>query len=173
MNGFDLLVLMVLGVCLVVGFFKGLIREASGIIGVIAGFYGANTYFGRLIPYLDPLMDSLWLKKLICFFAVFCAILIVVALIAALIRKFLHLVFLGWVDRTFGLVFGAAKGLLIVSVLFIMATVFIPNSSGYLAESRTAPYIAAVSNAMGIFVSQNIKSDFIKQIKGMKLNWNQ
>ena len=173
MNGFDVLVLVILAVCLVMGLFKGLIREVSGIIGVIAGFYGANTYFNRLTPYLENFIQAPWARNLVCFFVLFCAILIIVGLLAALIRKFLHLVFLGWVDRSFGLIFGAAKGILITSVIFIVFTVFVPNSGAYLAESRTAPYLAKVSNAMIVFVSKGIKSEFFNQLKGMKSTWKQ
>ncbi|WP_022664536.1 CvpA family protein [Desulfospira joergensenii] len=173
MNGFDVLVLVILAVCLVLGSFKGLIREVSGIIGVIAAFYGANTYFNHLTPYLEDFIQAPWVRNLVCFFVLFCVILTLVGLLAALIRKFLHLVFLGWVDRSFGFVFGAAKGILIVSVIFIMFTVFIPGSGSYLAGSRTAPYLAKVSNAMIVFVSKGMKSDFFRQLKGMKTKWKQ
>ena len=173
MNGFDVLVLVILAVCLILGLFKGLIREVSGIIGVIAGFYGANTYYTRLTPYLENFIQAPWARNLICFFVLFCVILILVGLLAALIRKFLHLVFLGWVDRSFGLVFGAAKGVLIISVIFIVFTVFIPNSGSYLTGSRTAPYLAKVSNAMVVFVSKGMKSEFFKQLKEIKANWKQ
>lgn len=171
MNGFDLLVLVILAVCLVLGLCKGLIREVSGIIGVIAAFYGANTYFSRFTPYLENGIHTPWARNLVCFFILFCAILILVGILAALIRRFLHLVFLGWVDRSFGLIFGAAKGVLILCVIFIAATVFVPNSGSYLAGSRTAPYLARVSNAMVVFVSTGIKSEFSRQLKGVKANW--
>ncbi len=173
MNGFDVLVMVVLALCMVMGLFKGLIREISGIIGVVAGFYGANTYFDRLTPYLERVVEVPWGRNLLCFFILFFSIILVVGLLAALIRRFLRLVFLGWVDRTFGLVFGAAKGVLICSVLFIMLTVFIPNGTSYLAGARTGPYLVMVSNAMTVFVSKSMKSKFFSQMKGIRINWKQ
>ncbi|MCP3932171.1 MAG: CvpA family protein, partial [Bacteroidetes bacterium] len=99
--------------------------------------------------------------------------LIIVSLISVLIRKVLKLVFLGWVDRTFGLVFGAAKGILIVSVLFIVITTFFPKNSNILKESKFSPHIAKVSKTMTVFVSKNTRKDFIKHLEGIQKLWEQ
>ncbi len=171
MTFFDLCVAAIVGFCLIFGGFRGLIREVSGIIGIVAGFYGANTYYPLLIPHIEPWISSPGIRRLVCFFVLFCLILIVVGLLAQLIRKLLKLVFLGWVDRTFGVVFGAAKGILIVTVLFIMATTFIPDSKTFFSGSKTAPYLAQVADAMTIFVSQNMKDQFNRHLEGLKKEW--
>jgi len=173
MNVFDVLVLVIVSFCLIRGYFKGLIREVSGIIGVVVGFYGANTYYPILTPYLEKLIETPGVRSMVCFFVLFCGILILISLLAALIRKFLSLVFLGWVDRFFGLVFGAAKGILIVSVLFIMMMKFISGDATFLSGSKTVPHVARVSSAMTIFFSKNMKTDFFKHLEGIKANWKQ
>lgn len=171
MNGFDVLVLVIILFCMIMGYFKGLIREVSGIIGVVVGFYGANTYYQILTPHLETLVETPGVRSLICFLVLFCGILILIGLLAALIRKLLRLVFLGWVDRFFGLVFGTAKGGLIVSVLFIMMMTFIPDNAQFLSGSKTVPYVSRVANAMTLFLSQNMKTDFSKHLEGIKANW--
>ncbi|WP_321494572.1 CvpA family protein [uncultured Desulfobacter sp.] len=173
MNFFDLCVLIIVGFCLVRGGFKGLVREICGIVGVVAGFYGANTYYPRLIPYIDSWISSPQIQKLVCFFLLFCLILIAVGLVGTLIRKLMKIVFLGWVDRTFGVIFGAAKGLLVTTVIFILITSFVPNGSDYMATSRTAPYLARGADALTLFISQNIKMDFSKELEGLKKKWKQ
>ncbi|NWH05760.1 CvpA family protein [Desulfobacter latus] len=173
MNFFDLCVLIIVGFCLVRGGFKGLIREISGIVGVVAGFYGANTYYPHLIPYIDSWISSPQLQKLVCFFLLFCLILIAVGIVATLIHKLLNIVFLGWVNSAFGVIFGAAKGVLIATVLFITITSFVPNGNHHIAASRTAPYLAQVADALTLFISQNIKMDFSKQLEGLKKTWKQ
>ena len=150
-----------------------MVREISGIVGVVAGFYGANTYYPKLIPYIESWISSPQIQKLVCFFILFCLILIAVGLVAALIHKLLKIVFLGWVDRTFGVIFGAAKGILITTVLFIMITSFVPGGSGHMTASRTAPYLARVADALTLFISQNIKTDFSNALEGLKNSWKQ
>ncbi|MBU0970921.1 MAG: CvpA family protein [Proteobacteria bacterium] len=171
MNGFDVLVLVIISLCSIRGYFKGLIREVSGIIGVIVGFYGANTYYPKLTPFLETLIDTPGTRSLICFLVLFCGILVFISLVAGLIRKFLSLVFLGWVDRFFGFVFGAAKGVLIVSVFFIVTMTFIPAESRFLSNSKSVPHIARVSSAMTLFISKNMKADFLIHLEGIRTNW--
>ena len=171
MNLFDVCAVGIVGTCLILGGFRGLIREVSGIIGVVAAFYGANTYYPLLVPYISPWITGQSVQHLICFFLLFCAILVVVGLVARLIRKLLKLVFLGWVDRTFGIAFGTAKGVLIVTVLFIMATTFIPDSKSFFSTSKTAPYLAQVADAMTVFVSRNMKTEFNRHLEGLKKEW--
>lgn len=167
MNAFDIVVIVVTSFCLIRGAFKGLIGEVSGIIGVVAGFYGAYTYYPLIAVYGREWINSDALRNLIAFFLLFVGILVAVNLLSILIQKLLKLVFLGWVDRTFGLVFGALKGVMIMSVLFIMITTFLPKNSNFLSKSQTSPYIAEVSKIMTVFVSKNSKRDFLKTLEGI------
>ena len=111
------------------------------------------------------------MQKLVSFFLLFCLILIAVGLVAALIHTLLKIVFLGWVNRTFGVIFGAAKGILITTVLFIVITSFVPNGSNHMQASRTAPYLAQVADALTLFISRNIKTDFSNELEGLKKTW--
>ncbi|MCP4669933.1 MAG: CvpA family protein [Desulfobacula sp.] len=172
MNAFDILVVIIVAFCLIRGVFKGLIGEVSGIIGVVAAFYGAYTYYPLITVYAEKWIENSEFRNILAFFLIFCAILIVVGLVSLLIRKILNLVFLGWVDRTFGLVFGAAKGVLIVSVIFIMITSFFPENSKILTTSKFSPYIAKVSETLTVFVSKNSRQDFLKKLEGI-INWKQ
>ncbi|NOX34848.1 MAG: CvpA family protein [Deltaproteobacteria bacterium] len=167
MNAFDVAVIVIIAFCLIRGLFKGLIGEISGIIGVVAGFYGAYTYYPLITVYVEKWIKTPGIRNLIAFFILFCAVLFVISLISVVIRKFLKLVFLGWVDRIFGLVFGAAKGMLVASILFIMITTFLPKSSNILTGSKFSPYVADVSKAMTLFVSRNTRKSFLKKLEGI------
>lgn len=170
MNGFDLVVLVVVLFCMIRGLFKGLIREVSGIVAVIAGFYGAFTYYWILSDHLSFFISTPEMRHLASFGILFCGILVVVGLMAALIRTVLHLVFLGWVDRTFGLIFGTAKGALIVSVLFVMLTAFVPTgTSSVMVTSESAPYLAKISRTMTLFVSRAMRDGFLQQLEKLKV----
>ncbi|MBU1194279.1 MAG: CvpA family protein [Proteobacteria bacterium] len=167
MNTFDIVIVVITSFCLIRGFFKGLIGEVSGIVGVFAGFYGAYAYYPMIAVYVGKWIQSPPMRDLSSFFLLFCLIIIGISLVSILIRNFLKLVFLGWVDRTFGLIFGAAKGLLIVSVLLVMITSFLPKNTNILTGSKLSPHVAKVATSLSIFVSKNTRSDFLKQIKGL------
>jgi membrane protein required for colicin V production len=167
MNTFDIVVIVVVAFCLIRGAYKGIVGEVSGIIGIVAGFYGAQTYYPLIAVYGQEWIANVPIRNLMAFFVLFCAILIGVHLISMLIQKLLKLVFLGWVDRGFGLVFGTLKGVLFVTVFFIMVTTFLPKNSNFLMSSQLAPYIGEVSKVMTVFVSKNDKHDFMKKLEGL------
>jgi membrane protein required for colicin V production len=171
MNLFDVVILVVVSFCLVRGLFRGFIREVSSIVGVLAGFYGAGTYYPLVEPFFSQWMDNPGYRKMISFFVLFCAILIVVNLVAALIRYLLNIVFLGWVDRLCGLVFGAAKGLIIVSVLLIVVTTLLPKNTAFVAESRLGSHVATVSEVMSVLVSREMQNQLHLRIEGIKKSW--
>lgn len=165
MNIFDIAVTMVLAFCLIRGYFKGLIGEISGIIGVIAGFYGAATYYPMMSEMLAKWIDMQGLRQVLSFFIIFCLILVAVSLISIGLQKILKLAFLGWVDRTFGLLFGAAKGVLIVSVILVMITSFGPKNPKFLSESTLTPYVVRVSSALSVLVSKENRKDLLTRLK--------
>lgn len=167
MNAFDVVAVIIIAFCLIRGLFRGLIGELSGIIGVVAGFYGAFTYYPMISVYAEKWIHNPGIRNLAAFFVLFCLILTAVHLISILIRKILHFIFLGWVDRTFGLLFGAAKGLLIVSVIFIVMTSFVPKDINLIKGSRLSPHIAQISKSMTLFISKNARKDFVKKLEGL------
>ena len=171
MNIFDVAIIVIISFCLIRGIFNGLVGEVSGIIGVYAGFYGAYTYYPLITVYIEKLIESSDIRNLVAFFVLFCSIFMIVSLISLLIRKFLKFVFLGLVDRSLGLVFGACKGILFVSVLFIMITTFLPKGSSLLTSSKFSPYVAIVSKTMTVLVSKNTRNDFLKHLEGIQKSW--
>ncbi|MFO7754047.1 MAG: CvpA family protein [Desulfobacteraceae bacterium] len=171
MNFFDIAIIIIVAVCLIRGFFRGLIREASGIIGVIAGFYGAYTYYPVLLPYFENWFSKVFYAQILAVFLLFCVIFVAVTMTAVLIRKFLRIVFLGWVDRLFGGAFGTLKGVLIVSVVFIVLTTFVPADLKFVKESRLSPYVGRVAGVMTVFVSNRLQDDFSAKLDWLNTIW--
>lgn len=174
MNGLDIFIIIVISLGLVRGFFRGFIKEVSSIVGVIAGFYGAYTYYQLLANYLNS-----WIGKwgiyvdIGSFCLIFCAIVSVTAVMAYVIREFLRVVFLGWVDRFFGVIFGAIKGFLVASVVFVVLTTFLPGEPEFITTSTLAPYVAHVSEMATIFVSRELKGDLKIKIERIRKVWEQ
>ncbi len=171
MNIFDIVIIVVISFCLIRGLFRGIVREVSSIVGVVAGFYGAYYYFPLISPYFAKWISSAGYRNLLSFFVLFCAILVLVTLVAHLIRYFLNIAFLGWVDRFCGMIFGGAKGILIVSVLFTMLTTFLPGNSTVLTNSRFSPPVAKVSEAVTLFINNNMKKELQTKLKRIRKQW--
>lgn len=171
MNPFDILIIVILGYSLVRGLFRGLVKEVSSIIGVFGGFYAAYTYYKILAKLLSGLISDVSYLNILSFLIIFCGVLIVVSVLGVIIKYLLNIAFLGWVDRIGGLIFGITKGILIVSVLFISLTAFLPEGSAFIKNSVLAPHVSWVSEKMANVVSQEMKIDFTTKLGELKKAW--
>jgi membrane protein required for colicin V production len=95
----------------------------------------------------------------------------VVSVLGVVIKYLLNIAFLGWVDRVGGVIFGLAKGILIVSVLFISLTAFLPQRSAFINNSVLAPHVSWISENMAKVVSQEMKQDFMSKLGELKKAW--
>ncbi|MFK5951922.1 MAG: CvpA family protein [Desulfobacterium sp.] len=171
MNSFDVIVMVIVVLGLVRGAFRGFVKEIASIVGVVAGFYGASVYYTMAGDLLVPWVDVATYREFLGFFVTFMLIVVGVGLGANLLRYVLKIALLGWVDRFCGMMFGAAKGGLVCVVIFIIATTFMPGQGKWIATSRFAPYLSEISQWASLFVDNDIKTQFQKKIKRMKMLW--
>lgn len=173
MNLFDIGCIIILGFCLIRGIFRGLIKEISSIVGVMGGLYGAYTYYPPVATVLSRWISNTVYLNIVSFFAIFCGVLIVVNILGIIIRYLLNVVFSGWVDRLGGAGFGFVKGTLVVCILFIALTTFLPKGDPLIKKSVLSPHISGVSEVMTTVISKEMKDKFSLKIKELKQFWNQ
>ncbi|MGE4518501.1 MAG: CvpA family protein [Desulfobacteraceae bacterium] len=164
MNGLDIAILCILGFTLIRGIMTGLVQSVSGVIGAVAGFYAAYFYYPTLAGFLEKWVEPGSVLNIASFFVIFCAVVIVVTILGRVLKWILKIVFLGWVDRLGGGVLGFIKGGIIVSVLVIALTTFLPPRSTILKNSSLLPYVSGFSEVM----MELVPSDF----KGNSFNLN-
>ena len=171
MNPFDILIIVVLGYSLVRGLFRGLVKELSSLIGVMGGFYAAYTYYKVLANLLSGLIHDISYLNILSFLIIFCGVLIIVGVLGVIIKYLLNIAFLGWVDRIGGVVFGVLKGVLIVSILFITLTAFLPKGTAFIKNSELAPHVSWISEKMANVISKEMKQDFNAKLGELKKAW--
>jgi membrane protein required for colicin V production len=98
-------------------------------------------------------------------------VLILVSVLGVILKYLLNIAFLGWVDRIGGIVFGLAKGILIISVLFISLTAFLPKGTAIIKNSVLAPHVSWISENLAKVVSQEMKQDFTTKLGELKKIW--
>lgn len=171
MSPFDILVVIILGYGVVRGLFRGLVKEIASIIGVLGGFYLAYSYYRHLGTHLGWLTANESYQMIIGFLIIFCIVLVIVAGLAMIIKYLLKIVYMGWADRMCGLIFGFVKSVLIVSILFLMLTAFLPGDAGLMKTSVLAPHISKVSEKLAMVVSKEMKQNFADRLKDLKKTW--
>jgi len=171
MNPLDMLIVVILAFCFIRGIFRGLIKELSSIVGVFAGFYAAYTYYGVVSKFLSRWFSNLAYLNILSFLVIFSLIFIVISIFGIVIKYLLNIAFLGWMDRICGAGFGAIKGILIVSVILIPLTSFLPRGTPLLKQSLLSPYATQVSEKMVKIVSKDLKDQFEDRLKELRKAW--
>jgi membrane protein required for colicin V production len=109
--------------------------------------------------------------NILSFLAIFCSVLIIISILGVVIKYLLNVAFLGWIDRLCGVFFGLIKGVLIVTVLFIILTTFLPKGAPLIKKSVLAPHVIWISEKMVNLVSEEMKRDFFSKLEEFKRAW--
>lgn len=115
------MVLAIIGISIIVSMMRGAVKEMLAIIGWLVAFYVAKTYSSMLSPMLPQDIPTEALKTLAAFLILLIAVLFINSLLSIAISSIISKVRLGWLNRLLGIVFGFAKGVLIVCVLVFLA----------------------------------------------------
>lgn len=171
MNLFDIIVVVILCYCLIRGIFRGLIKELFSLIGVLGGFYAAYTYYMVIAKPLSRWISNVGYLNILSFFIIFCFVFIIISILGIITHYILNIAFLGWVDRICGAGFGTVKGILIVSVLLITLTAFLPKGAPIIKDSLLSPHVTLVAEKMVKVVPKDMRHAFFDKINESKKAW--
>jgi membrane protein required for colicin V production len=102
MNGLDIFFVVVLGFFLFRGIFRGLILEVSSIAGLVAGFLASNKFYADLQPVVNRIISSPDWSQVVAYLGIFFTTILVIGMLSHLLKKFLQMIMLGWMDRLGG-----------------------------------------------------------------------
>ena len=124
MNLIDVLFVLVVAVSLLVGVWRGLLRELLSLLSWLVAAYLAWRFHGLLMPPLAGAIASPGARQAAALLLVFIGALIMLALLSHLLVSLLKRSPLRGTDRVLGAVFGALRGLVLIgaAVLLVEAT---------------------------------------------------
>jgi membrane protein required for colicin V production len=121
LTGFDYIVLVIIGLSLVISIMRGAIREVLAIAGWAAAIVAAKTFASQLAPLLPNAIPTEMLKTTAAFLIILLLVLLIANLLSTALTSIFKMVGINWLNRFFGAFFGFARGLLIVSILVLLA----------------------------------------------------
>lgn len=159
----DTLIFIVLGAFFVIGFVRGFIREIGAIFGFFIALALANTYYPSLVPAIKPSLAQ-WpiiqepLSLILAYFGAFIIAQVVIGIAVRLldffIKHFAPIPFLKTANRLAGGALGAVEGILLLSAIFYMITMFPLNKDwdAQIKKSALAGQIMKVSGLIKPFL---------------------
>lgn len=140
MTLFDYIVLGVLALSAVLGFWRGMVGELLSLAAWVLAFLGAKMFAGEVAILLVGQIGDATVRYATAFALVFIAVLIVTALIRVMLQGLLRAIGLGLLDRLLGVIFGAIRGLIVVLLGVALAGMTsLPHKDWWQEASFSAP----------------------------------
>jgi len=149
-----------------IGLIRGLVREVfSLVLWFAAGWFGLH-YNHDFSKYLGNAITDESARFAVSFLAIFIGILLLGGMIVYLLVKLVDSTGLGGTDRLAGLLFGVAKGVLIVSILVLLAGVTPVAKEPWWSQSKLIPSFESVAK----WLRTQVPSGLAGQVKFPELS---
>lgn len=139
---------------MVLSLWRGFVREVISLIGLVAAFLLASRLSGMAGEMLGQWIGNATIADIAGFSLVFVVVMIVVGLVGALIRRLVDLAELTATDRTLGMFFGAARGMLLIALCFLVYSSYARPDASWLKESKLVPYALNLGDMLGRMIPE-------------------
>jgi membrane protein required for colicin V production len=161
MNAVDILVLLAIGGCAVLGLMRGFVLETLSLIAWVLGIFAIRLFHGSATEMIAPFIGSISGAAVLAFTLVFGLTFGAGKLLAHAIGRRTRQSVLGPVDRVLGAGFGAVKGLIGATLVFLAFSLVYDTFYGsgarrpdWLSDARTYPLLNASGQAISEFVAE-------------------
>ena len=122
MTQFDYIVLIVIFLSVLLGWWRGLVYEILSLLSWITSYFVAKSWAVEFTPYMPEVLESEALKNAAAFMAVFVTTLILCGIAAWALNKLIKSFGLDWrTDGVLGAFFGFLRGCLLVLLIVLFA----------------------------------------------------
>ena len=135
----DYVFIAILAFSLLLGIWRGLVREAISLAALIAAFVLTALYAPDLAHWLEPHIESPLGRILVANVLIFLSVLMVGALVAWLASRIVKGAGLGSFDRMLGGAFGIARGVLVLTVLALVVQLTSLHREPVVQQSKLLP----------------------------------
>ena len=163
MNWVDIALIGVILVSALIGLARGLVREVLSLVVWVAALGLAWLYHRELAELLTAQISQPAMRLAVAFVCIVIAVLIVGAILGWLLTLALDRTGMSAIDRTLGLVFGAARGGVLVAMAVYLASLTPMPEEPWWKESSTIGQFQSVANWMLSLVPQEVQ-DQLKRV---------
>jgi membrane protein required for colicin V production len=146
----DILVVVVILVSAGYAGFRGLVHETFAVLEWVAAAYVALRFTPLFQPLLQDYISPPWLEWIAVFAGTFLVVFIPLSILSHRLSEVVKKSEVGPIDRTFGLLYGVGRGLVIVGLAYIAFAALVPaeDHPDMLTKARLFPLIRNTSDVL-------------------------
>ncbi|MEO0500539.1 MAG: CvpA family protein [Pseudomonadota bacterium] len=170
LTAFDILFFAAIGLFGILGFARGFVSEVLALFAWVAAIVAVNLFFdeGREMA-LDFVSDETT-AAVLSVLALFVGTFFIGRLLARALGGRVRNSVIGPIDRILGLGFGAAKGLLLAALAWMLLTLtfdIVPGERpAWLADARAGPLLSVLAHEVSDFVADRREDRAIREAAG-------
>ena len=135
MSWLDLVILGVIALSALISLIRGFVKESISLITWIVAGVLAFRYFSPMADLLEPYITSPTVRGIAGFAILFVITLIAGAIVNFIMSQLVSKTGLSGTDKALGVVFGAARGVLIVTMVVLLASLTPMPEAGWWQDS--------------------------------------
>ena len=164
-EGYDLVMLGILAVAALLGYFKGMVWQLAWIAGIVASSFVALRFGGPLSPFFGQ--QAPW-NRFTAMLALYAATSIGVWLVFRVISGAINAIHLSAFDHQLGLLLGLAKGALLCVVITFFAVTLAPAYRNQIVASKSGRLVAELIVRADTYLPKELHDTvdpFVKQFE--------
>jgi membrane protein required for colicin V production len=156
----DYTILAIVFISALISVFRGFLKEAISLLGWVMAFWIALTFSDKVAGLFERWIDLPSMRHAIAFFALFVAILIITAVVMFLVRMLVDKTEITGTDRALGIIFGIARGGVIVGILVLLAGLTALPADPWWRESVLLPHFQVLAVEIRTLLPADVASHF-------------
>ncbi|MDP1574582.1 MAG: CvpA family protein [Coxiellaceae bacterium] len=158
LTGLDYVIGGILFISLLLGLIRGFTKEIISLLAWIAAFFAAI----KFSPDVDMMLHSVIPHAVTRYIVSIVLIFLVVLIAGCLLNKIIHAVLkftgFGFFDRLLGLIFGGARGVIIVTIILLAISLMPSQNAAWVKESKLAPHFAPLVDHFSAELPADLKA---------------
>lgn len=144
----DILIFAIIAACIVISTMRGVIAEAGSMVAWVVSFFFAKLFAASFAEIAFASFQPRLFALALSFISLFILAYLIQKILRSLLTQAVSSVGLGFANRILGGVFGAAKGILAVTLLVMLASkTDLPDTDEW-RDSYTLPFFVSLSEAV-------------------------
>jgi len=156
----DLCIGLVVVVSMIIGIFRGLVREALSLLAWGAAFWVAYRYSGSVTAWVDTVLNNPALSSAVSSIGVFIGTLLGLGLVGRLLTGLFKRAGLNGTDRALGAVFGMVRGVAITLVVVMVARLTLVADQPWYNASVAIPYLNPIVDKLALGIGGSFMEEF-------------
>jgi membrane protein required for colicin V production len=170
MTVLDYFVLIVVTASVASGITKGILKGIISIVSAVVGLLVAAQFYDYAAILFSTFVSTERAASMLGFVAIFLSVLLAGSLFARWLRRGMKRVRLSWTDRVMGGAFGALRGWLICSAIYLALTAF-PVKLEAVEQARFAPVLLEGTRIIAYLTSPELRQQFLDGYETIQEWW--